>query len=91
LFENPEGELVAFELELSLKAKARYQHKVKLYRKLMSGEMGSRFEKFDRCLFVCRKESVAQHLKRLTLPFGSRFEIIMLNELAVESFGAGVQ
>lgn len=83
------GRVVAFELELTLKSKSRYQEKIRLYSKLIRQSSPVERSKFDKCLFVCRTKSVADNLKRQALPFGNIFEIKMLEEFGLKDTAKG--
>jgi hypothetical protein len=83
--------VVAFELELTLKSRSRYRDKIRLYANLMRQKSIVKSLKFEKCLFICRTQSVAENLKRQTLPFGSLFEIRMLDELGLKPLNVGVQ
>ncbi|MBS1972682.1 MAG: hypothetical protein JSU04_20405 [Bdellovibrionales bacterium] len=70
---------VAFELEIALKAKSRYQDKIRKYvQHMRSANLKNKF--FDRVQFVCSKESVARFLIKETRIYGELFQIILLTD-----------
>jgi hypothetical protein len=77
---NSAGENVAFELELTLKSISRYRNKVKLYTSLINRTKHNDSFRFEKCLFVCRRKTVADHLRRQILPYGNLFSIQMLSD-----------
>lgn len=70
----PDNEKVAFELEIAVKAKGRYQDKVKKYVQLMRAT-SAQHKIFDRAHFVCAKDIVANHLIKETRIYGDLFKI----------------
>lgn len=70
----------AFELEIALKANSRYREKIRLYEKFMNKGLKTNQKPFDRCLFLCEKETVYEILKRQTLAYGKLFEVRRLFE-----------
>lgn len=78
IYKLPSGEKVAFELEIAVKAKSRYQDKIKKYVQLMRAQ-NAQHKIFDRVHYVCAKESVAEHLEKETRIYGDLFKIERLD------------
>jgi len=74
IYTLPDSSKVAFELEIAIKAKSRYQDKIKKYVQLMRAP-GLQHKIFDRVHFVCAKEVVAQHLIKETKIYGDLFKV----------------
>jgi hypothetical protein len=70
---------VAFELEIAVKAKSRYQDKVKKYVQLMRAPNPSQ-KIFDRVQFVCAKDTVAKFLIKETRIYGELFQVLSVEE-----------
>lgn len=75
------GARIAFEFEISVKAKARYQDKIKKYVQHMRSA-NSQLKVFDRVQFVCVKESVAKYLSKETRIYGDLFQVLTANEFS---------
>lgn len=81
------GVRVAFELEIAVKAKSRYQDKIKKYVQLMRSTNPQQ-KVFDRVQFVCAKDTVAKFLIKETRIYGDLFQILTIDEF--QSMKAGV-
>ncbi len=75
IYATPAGVRVAFELEIAVKAKSRYQDKIKKYVQLMRST-NTQHKVFDRVQFVCAKETVAKFLIKETRIYGDLFEVV---------------
>lgn len=74
IYVDASGVKVAFELEIAVKAKSRYQDKIKKYVSLMrSANMQHRV--FDRVQFVCAKDTVTKFLMKETRIYGELFQV----------------
>jgi len=73
------GTRVAFEFEIAVKAKSRYQDKIKKYIQLMRST-SAQHKICDRVQFVCAKGSVAKFLVKETRIYGELFEILTVVE-----------
>lgn len=82
IYTSVSGEKVAFELEIAVKAKKRYQDKIKKYVSILRST-DVKHKIFDRVLFVCAKASVAEHLSKETKIYGELFEIQTFDEFFV--------
>lgn len=78
IYKLPSGEKVAFELEIAVKGKSRYQDKIKKYVHLMRAR-DVQHKIFDRVHYVCAKVSVAEHLEKETRIYGDLFKIERLD------------
>ncbi len=87
IYVDPAGVRVAFELEIAVKAKSRYQEKIKKYVQLMRSSNPQQ-KVFDRVQFVCAKDAVAKFLIKETRIYGDLFQILTVDEF--ESMKAGV-
>ena len=79
IYVNTAGVRVAFELEIAVKAKSRYQDKIKKYVQLMRSA-NMQHKVFDRVQFVCAKETVAKFLIKETRIYGELFEVVTIDE-----------
>ncbi|WP_347359484.1 hypothetical protein [Bdellovibrio sp.] len=70
---------VAFELEIAVKAKSRYQDKIKKYVQLMRST-NMQHKVFDRVQFVCAKDTVAKFLLKETRIYGELFEVVTVED-----------
>lgn len=75
IYITPAGVRIAFELEIAVKAKGRYQDKIKKYVQIMRST-NSQHKVFDRVHFVCAKETVAKFLIKETRIYGELFEVV---------------
>lgn len=80
------GAKVAFEIEIAVKTKSRYQDKIKKYVHLMRAT-NSQNKLFDRVQFVCAKETVAKFLARETRIYGELFQILVMSEFYASKVG----
>ncbi len=76
IYTNKTEEKVAFEFELSIKAKARYVDKVQKFAYLMKRPASP----FQRALFVAYKKSVFDYLKEITKPYGNMFLVLKYSD-----------
>lgn len=79
IYINSSDSRVAFELEIAVKAKARYQDKVRKYVQLVRSTNGAS-KIFDHVQVVCVKETVAKFLIKETRIYGDIFEILSVDE-----------
>lgn len=66
-------------IEIAVKAKSRYQDKIKKYVQLMRSA-NMQHKVFDRVQFVCAKETVAKFLIKETRIYGELFEVVTIDE-----------
>lgn len=78
IYVTPAGARVAFELEIAVKAKSRYQDKIKKYVQLMRST-NMQHKVFDRVQFVCAKDTVAKFLVKETRIYGELFEVVTVD------------
>ena len=83
IYTNKKGEKVAFEFELSTKAKNRYVDKVQKFAHLMK-KAGSPFQ---RALFVAYKKSVFEFLTEATSPYGNVFLVVKYSDFVEKKAG----
>lgn len=84
IFENPQGEKVAFELELSRKSHDRYNDKVKRYVDIMqSADVSKRI--FKKTLVICNDKTIADLWISKTNLYRELFSV----ETAEQTFSAG--
>lgn len=86
IYVTPAGVRVAFELEIAVKAKSRYQEKIKKYVHLMRST-NMQHKVFDRVQFVCAKETVAKFLIKETRIYGELFEVITIENFFSKKSG----
>lgn len=79
IYVTPVGVRVAFELEIAVKTKSRYQDKIKKYVQLMRS-VNMQHKVFDRVQFVCAKDTVAKFLAKETRIYGELFEVVTADE-----------
>lgn len=84
IYVNPEGEKIAFELEISLKGLAKYREKIRRYVNIIRQEPGKR--PFDKVYFVCAKDIVKKHLDGETKIYQQLFKIEKLENLNLTTF-----
>lgn len=81
-----EGHPVAFELEIALKAKKRYQDKIRRYVQWIR-EHRNDPTAFKSVHYVVTKESVKKHLDKFTAMYPNLFKIEMASNYFQESIG----
>ncbi len=86
IYAGPSGVRVAFELEIAVKAKSRYQDKVKKCVQLMRSA-NAQHKIFDRVQFVCAKDTVAKFLIKETRIYGDLFEVLSIEQFFAEKAG----
>lgn len=86
IYVTPTGVRVAFELEIAVKAKSRYQDKIKKYVQLMRST-NVQHKVFDRIQFVCAKETVAKFLVKETRIYGELFEVVTIENFFSQKVG----
>lgn len=74
IYINSQNEKICFEYEKSVKAKARYQLKIKAYVKIMRS-IDSNQKLFDKALYVCENLKVFEFLTNETKIYGDLFKI----------------
>ena len=79
LYINQEGHRVAFEMEIAVKATARYEQKVKRFIQIM--QRPEQLRLFDKAHFVCAKKSVMEKLVQKSQLFQSQFQIELLEDI----------
>ena len=77
---TPEGEKVAFELEIARKSKERYQTKIKRYIQVMS-EPQVASSLFDSIHYVCEKEKILDLIKSEVALYRPLFKFSLESEL----------
>lgn len=86
IYELPSGEMVAFELEISLKAKSRYQEKIKRYATWIRANQANP-KSFKKVHYVVTNPTVAKHLRHFCSIYSDYFEIEMIAKYFSESVG----
>jgi hypothetical protein len=86
IYKTSDGPSVAFELEIALKSKARYQDKIRRYVQWLR-EHRNNPEAFKKVHFVTTNESVKKHLDNFTAMYRELFKIEMVSEYITESVG----
>lgn len=84
IYVTPAGVRVAFELEIAVKAKNRYQDKIKKYVQLMRST-NMQHKVFDRVQFVCAKDTVAKFLIKETRIYGELFEVVTADDFFLKN------
>jgi len=84
IYQNTEGRKVAFELEISTKAKKRYQDKIKKYVSIIRSQKTDS-KLFDVVHYVCAKVSVFDLLVNETKIYKDFFKIEMLSNFNLEA------
>lgn len=87
IFENPNGEKVAFELELSRKSHERYNDKVKRYVDIMQSSDASK-RIFKRTLVICNDKTIADLWISKTNLYRELFSVDKIDQVFAESGGA---
>lgn len=78
IYLTPSGEKIAFELEISTKAKERYREKVRRYVYLLRSSQSEK--PFHRIQFVCATDIVRKHIERETKLYPQFFSVESLNQ-----------
>lgn len=86
IYKPIDGPSVAFELEISLKAKSRYQDKIKRYVQWIR-EHRNDPTAFKKVHYVTTNESVKKHLDNFTAMYPDLFKIEMVTAYFTESVG----
>lgn len=86
IYKPIDGPAVAFELEISLKAKSRYQDKIKRYVQWIR-EHRNDPTAFKKVHYVTTNESVKKHLDNFTAMYPDLFKIEMVTAYFTESVG----
>lgn len=79
IYVNSKKTRVAFELEIAVKAKSRYQEKIKKYVQLMRSA-NPQHRIFDRVQFVCAKDTVTKFLLKETKIYGDLFQVTSIGD-----------
>lgn len=79
IYKTLAGARVAFELEIAVKAKSRYQDKIKKYVHLMRST-NVQHKICDRVQFACAKDTVAKFLIKETRIYGELFEVLTVDD-----------
>lgn len=86
IYKSIQGAPIAFELEIALKSKARYQDKVKRYVQWIR-EHRNDPSAFKKVHFVTTNEAVKKHLDNYTTIYADIFKIEMASNYFTESVG----
>ena len=79
IFESLIGRKIAIEVEMSHKARKKYQEKIRFLVSMIRNKKFKYFE-FDEVHFLCRSKAVAQTLKEETKIYGNLFSVETLEE-----------
>lgn len=88
VYQNADQDLVAFELELTIKSKKRYREKLSKYRDIMAGWKTNIPISFHKARFVCATEAIQRSLRNESSLFNDRNNPSMRFELLSDIFVA---